>query len=270
LNPLIGFLPPWAGASVSFSVTPTPGLATGTQVTQQATIVLQGASPMNTVAWTNTIDNTPPVSHVTAPAATSTCPDFRVSWSGSDLGSGLQGFTIYVSDSGGPFTAWLSNTTAASATYLGTVGHSYSFFSLATDLTGNMEGGKTSAEASTAVTAASSCGAPSLSAQVANVAQSGTTVTASLQLTNTGFTAAQALNINQITLRTLSGSGTVTLASPTLPAAEGGLGIGASTSVNLMLNVPTTVTRFSMTESGNLKDGAGNTYNYSMAQTVIP
>ncbi len=36
------------------------------------------------------------------------------------------------------------------------------------------------------------------------------------------------------------------------------------------LNVPTTVTRFSMTEGGNLQDGAGNTYNYSMAQTVIP
>ena len=40
--------------------------------------------------------------------------------------------------------------------------------------------------------------------------------------------------------------------------------------VPLTLNVPTTVTRFSMTESGNLKDGSGNNYNYSMAQTVIP
>jgi hypothetical protein len=270
LNPLIGFLPPGAGANLSFSVTPTPGLATGSQVTQQATIVFQGASPMSTAAWTNTIDNTPPVSHVSALAASSTCPAFRVSWAGSDVGSGLQGFTIYVSDTGGPYTAWLSNTTAASADFIGVVGHSYSFYSIATDLSGNTERGKTSPEASTSVTASGPCGAPSLSGQVSNVLQSGTTVALNLQLTNTGFTAAQAVNINQVTFRTLSGSGTVTLATPALPAAEGPLGIGASMTVPVTLNVPTTVTRFSMTEGGSLKDGAGNTYNYSIAQTVIP
>jgi hypothetical protein len=109
-----------------------------------------------------------------------------------------------------------------------------------------------------------------LGGQITNVSQSGTTVTATLTLTNTGFTAAQAVNINQMTFRTLSGSGTVTLATPVLPAAQGPLGIGASTSVPLALNVPAAVTRFSMTESGNVQDGIGNTYNYSMAQTVIP
>jgi hypothetical protein len=109
-----------------------------------------------------------------------------------------------------------------------------------------------------------------LSGQLSNVVQSGTTVTATLTLTNIGFTAAQAVNINQITFRTLSGSGTVALASPVLPAAEGPLAIGASMTVPVTLNVPATVTRFSMTESGTIQDGAGNTYNYSMAQTVIP
>ena len=156
------------------------------------------------------------------------------------------------------------------ANYADVVGHSYSFYSIATDLTGNMEGAKTSPDTFTSVTGSGSCGAPSVSGLVSNVSQSGTTVTLNLQLTNTGFTAAQAVNINQITFRTLSGSGTVTLASPVLPASEGPLGIGASITVPLTLNVPTTVTRFSMTEGGNLKDGAGNTYNYSMAQTVIP
>ena len=270
LNPLIGFLPPGAGANVSFSVTSTLGLATGSQVAEQATIIFQGASPMSTPTWTNTIDNTPPVSHVSALTATSTCPAFRVSWSGSDVGSGLEGFTIYVSDAGGRYTAWLSNTTAASADYIGVIGHSYSFYSIATDLTGNKEGSKTSAEASTSVTATGPCGPPSMAAQVSNVAQSGTTVTATLTLTNTGFTAATAININQVAVRTLSGSGTVTLASPALPAAEGPLATGASTTVTLTLNVPTTVKRFSLTETGNVKDSAGNTYNYSMAQTVIP
>lgn len=270
LNPLIGFLPPGAGANVSFSVTPKAGLATGSQVAEQATIIFQGASPMSTPTWTNTIDNAPPASHVSALAATSTCPNFRVSWSGSDIGSGLQGFTVYASDNGGQFKPWLSNTTTAAATYTGSVGHTYSFYSIASDLTGNVEPAKTSGEASTMVASAGPCGPPSLSGQVLSSSRSGTTETVNLQLTNTGFTLAQAVSIKQITARTLSGSGIVTMASPALPAAEGSLAVGASTTVTLTLNVPSTVIRFSLTENGTTSDGAGNTYNYSSAQTLIP
>jgi len=266
----VGFLPPGAGASLSFSVKPKQGLATGTQVSDQATVVFDANPPMNTSVWINTIDNTPPVSHVSALPATSTCPVFRVRWSGSDVGSGLQGFTVFASDTGGPFAPWLSNTTAAAADYRGAVGHTYSFYSIATDLTGNVEATKTMAEASTSVTASGPCGPPSLAGRITSVSQSGTTVTATLRLTNTGFTRAHAVNINAITLRTLSGSGTVTLSSPTLPAAEGPLGIGASISVTLTLNVPTTVTKFSITERGKLKDSAGSSYSFSLSQTVTP
>jgi hypothetical protein len=84
------------------------------------------------------------------------------------------------------------------------------------------------------------------------------------------LTAAQVLNINQITLRTLSGSGTVTLTSPTVPVAVGSLAIGATTMVPLTFNVPSTVTRFSVTEGGTISDPSGNGYSYSIAQTVIP
>lgn len=265
-----GFLPPGAEGSIFFTVLQKSSVSTGSVVQNTATVVFDENAAINTPTWTNIIDNTPPVSHVSALTATSSCPAFRVSWSGSDVGSGLQDFTIYVSDSGAPYTAWISNTTAASTDYLGVSGHTYSFFSIATDLVGNMEGPKTTADASTSVTASGPCGAPSLSGQLSNVVQSGTIVTAMLTLTNTGFTAAQAVNINQITFRTLSGSGTVTLASPTIPAAEGPLAIAASMTVPVTLNVPATVTRFSMTESGNLQDGSGNNYNYSIAQTVIP
>jgi hypothetical protein len=269
-NPLVGFLPPGAAANVSFSVTPMPGLATGTQVAEQASVVFDGQAPMSTAIWTNTIDNASPVSHISALTTTQSCPNFRVAWSGSDGGSGLRGFSIYSSDNGGAFSPWLSNTTAAAGTFIGAVGHAYSFYGIAADLTGNMEPAKTSAEASTTVTAAGSCAPPSLSGQVLSSSHSGTTVTLSLQLTNTGFTAAQAVNINQITARALSGSGTVTLASPVLPAAVGPLGVGASTTVTLTLNVPTTVTRLSLTENGNLVDGASKSYSYSIAQTIIP
>ena len=225
---------------------------------------------MSTATWINSIDNTVPVSHIASLPTTTTCPSFRVSWSGNDVGSGLRGFTIYASDSGGPFIPWLSNTTAASGTFTGSVGHTYSFYSIATDLAGNVEAAKSSAEASTTVTAASSCGPPSLSAQALNVVQSGTTVTASLQLTNAGLTAAQAINISQVTLRTLSGSGTVKLTSPAVPVAVGSLAVGASTTVPLTFAVPSTVTRFSVTEGGTVTDPSGKGFSYSIAQTIIP
>jgi hypothetical protein len=81
---------------------------------------------------------------------TETTNIFPVQWSGS-IGSGIQDFTIYVSDNGGPFTAWLTNTTATQATYLGVGGHTYGFYSIARDVVGNVEGGKTMPEASTIV-----------------------------------------------------------------------------------------------------------------------
>jgi len=268
-DPTAGFLPPGTGGSVFFTVKAKATVSTGTQVQNQATVVFDANSPMDTPTWLNTIDNTSPTSHIVALPARSSCPAFRVGWSGSDVGSGLQGFSVYVSDDGGPFALWLSNTTASGATYMGSVGHTYSFYSIATDFTGNVEAAKTSAEATTMVSAGGSCGSPSLSGQVSNVSQSGTTMTVTLQLTNTSSTAGQALNINQVTVRTLAGSGTVTLTSPSIPATEGSLGIGASTNVTLIFDVPSTVTRFSITENGTLQDGAGNTYNYSIAQVVI-
>ena len=152
LNPLIGFLPAGAGASVSFSVTPRGGLATGSQITEQATIVFQGATPMSTKTWANTIDNTPPTSHVAALPPTESTAAFEVKWSGTDQGSGVKDYTIYASDNGGPFTAFLVNTAATSTSFAGQAGHTYGFYSRARDLVENVEGAKTSAEASTQAT----------------------------------------------------------------------------------------------------------------------
>src|SRR5207249_4575118 len=46
---------------------------------------------------------------------------------------------------------WLTQTTAAQNTYTGVLGHTYGFYSIARDLTGNVEPAKTSAEATTTV-----------------------------------------------------------------------------------------------------------------------
>jgi 6-phosphogluconolactonase len=100
------------------------------------------------------IDSTPPVSHVAALPATETSLNFNVQWSGTDAGSGVSDFTIFVSDNGSPFTTWLTQTTVNQATFAGVSGHNYGFYSLAQDWAGNQESSKTVAEATTQVVVA--------------------------------------------------------------------------------------------------------------------
>ncbi len=58
---------------------------------------------------------------------------FNVSWIGQEYAQGASAFNVYVSDNGGPFTLWQSDTTQTSATYVGQRGHTYSFGSVYTD-----------------------------------------------------------------------------------------------------------------------------------------
>jgi probable HAF family extracellular repeat protein len=99
------------------------------------------------------IDGTRPVSHTAALPATALAPSFSVFWSGTDATSGIANYTIFAADNGGAFVPWMAGTTATQATYSGVAGHSYGFYSIATDVAGNQEPAKTSAEAVTAVPA---------------------------------------------------------------------------------------------------------------------
>ncbi|HKM56831.1 MAG TPA: hypothetical protein VJY33_25725, partial [Isosphaeraceae bacterium] len=63
-------------------------------------------------------------------------------------------YNIYVSDDGGPFTLWQSDTTATSATYTGVAGQTYGFYSVATDNVGNRQTTPTAAQATTQVVSA--------------------------------------------------------------------------------------------------------------------
>ncbi|HBI24369.1 MAG TPA: hypothetical protein DDX84_09275, partial [Nitrospiraceae bacterium] len=94
-----------------------------------------------------------------------------------------------------------------------------------------------------------------------------------LQLTNTGKGIGRNIKIKQVVPRTLSGTGTVTYnttLSPGLPHTIGDLDVGASTTVGLYLNVPSMVTKFSITENGTVQDIVGTTLNYSTGQAVVP
>jgi von Willebrand factor A domain-containing protein 7 len=113
-------------------------------------------------------------------------------------------------------------------------------------------------------------GKPALCGRIVGTSKSGTTLTATLQLTDNGTGAAQHIAISQITLQTLSGTGTVTLTSPALPLSVGNLAIGAFTNVTLTLNVPGTVTKFSITEKGTLQNIAGSTSSFALAEVAYP
>jgi RHS repeat-associated protein len=141
-NPLAGFLPPNNSSNlgtgyVTFSVTPKAGLANGTTIVNQGSIVFDVNAAISTNSVTNTIDSVYPTSSVTALPATTTATSFPVSWSGSDSGgSGIADYDIYVSTNSGAYTLWLPATTQTSATYAGAVGETYSFYSMATDNVG--------------------------------------------------------------------------------------------------------------------------------------
>jgi len=142
---------------VSYSVKPKANLPTGTVIKNKATIDFEvdiPPEPMDTPEVFNTLDNSKPTSQVAPLPATQTSTSFTVSWSGSDEGSGVRDYTIYVSDNLGPFTAWLTQTTDTSATFTGSNGHTYSFYSVARDNVGNQEDLPTLPDATTSIAGA--------------------------------------------------------------------------------------------------------------------
>src|SRR5262249_49363738 len=110
----------------------------------------QGTSPAKQALVT--IDSGPPTSTVAALPATSPT-SFTVSWSGTDEagGSGIATYAIYDSDNGGPYQLFQSSATAGSATFTGQNGHTYRFYSVATDNVGNVQATPTQAQATTFV-----------------------------------------------------------------------------------------------------------------------
>jgi hypothetical protein len=156
-NPLAGFLPPDLANGeglgfVGYTISPKATLVSGNTIGAQATVVFDQNASLSTAAITNTIDNGPPTSSV-APLPAQSPPTFTVSWSGTDDtgGSGIASYTVYVSDNGGTYTAFQTNTTAISAIFTGQSGHTYAFYSVATDNIGHVQATPTTAQATTTV-----------------------------------------------------------------------------------------------------------------------
>jgi PKD repeat protein len=161
-DPWAGFLPPNDPAShsgegsVQYDLLSKKGLPSGTEITNVATIVFDWNEPMDTPIVRNVIDSLPPDSSVAVLPPVTQDPSIALTWSGADdaTGSGLSQYDVYVSDNGGPYVRWLSGTQSLSATYPGQHGHSYRFYSTATDNVGHVEEAPLTADAATFVNTA--------------------------------------------------------------------------------------------------------------------
>jgi RHS repeat-associated protein len=167
---LTGFLPPEDGTGrgkghLAYSIEVEPGLATGTEIRNIASIIFDGQTaiatnqidPQDPVAGTspakealNTIDAAAPSSSVNALAAT-VSSTFTVNWTGVDDagGSGIAFYDIYVAIDGGSYALWLDDAVGTSASCTGSVGHTYHFYSVATDNVGHSESAPAAADAQT-------------------------------------------------------------------------------------------------------------------------
>src|ERR1039457_4193115 len=101
-----------------------------------------------------TIDNSPPTSSVNSLPTIETNANFLVCWSGTDLGSGIVRYDVYVNTNGGPWALWQASIPNTCATFTGQNGQTYRFYSVAHDGVDNVETPPTDAEALTTVQAA--------------------------------------------------------------------------------------------------------------------
>ncbi len=159
-DPMTGFLPPNVSepegeGSVRFYISPFESLPDGTRISNHAEIVFDSNPPIVTPVWTNTLDFSPPQSEVLLVEATDTAGVYTVTWDGSDAGSGIREYGIFVQRNDGPFELW-KESRETSGIFRGEPDTHYGFFAMSIDRVGNVEPGKTQAEAFTPGTVSAS------------------------------------------------------------------------------------------------------------------
>jgi len=125
---------------VSYAVRPRTNQPSGTVITNAARIVFDWNDPIDTPLVFNTLDAALPVSTV-LPLPAESGRTFLVRWAGQDDpgGSGVASYDVYVSTDGLSYTRWLEGTNATGAYFVGQLGHTYSFYSVARDWVGHEE-----------------------------------------------------------------------------------------------------------------------------------
>ncbi len=168
----IGFLPPEDGTGrglghLAYVIRSKSGLPTGTEIRNVASIVFDQQPAIDT-DWkdphnpglgidTNkqalvTIDADAPSSSVNPLPGSAASTFFTVCWSGTDTGSGIANYDVYVQTNSGPWTLWLSKFVANCALFEGANGNTYSFYSVGRDGSGNVQPTPSAAQTSVTVT----------------------------------------------------------------------------------------------------------------------
>jgi hypothetical protein len=143
-DPDIGLLPPNVNSpegegNVSFFVKLKSDPVHQLMVFNQASIVFDSNPAILTNKHLTTFDLNAPTSSVKSLMSTTTSKQFEVNWSGSDDGSGIEGYNVYVKTNDGPYNIWISGATGTSAVFNSTENATYQFSSVAFDKTGNIE-----------------------------------------------------------------------------------------------------------------------------------
>jgi hypothetical protein len=136
-DPFVGFLPPndskRAGEGfVSFSVGLKKELKTNDVLKNKASIIFDANAPIITNEFVNTLDLDKPESKV-LPLDATIDSRFPLSWGGTDIGSGIASYSVYVMENDSVLRPWKINTTLKTDEFIGKVGSKYKFYSIATD-----------------------------------------------------------------------------------------------------------------------------------------
>lgn len=137
---------------VSFTLKPNEKATTGDSLRAKASIVFDINEPIPTNRWVNIVDAVAPASHLTGlPAYVDSV--FTLTWTGRDdsLGSGVKSYDVFVSKNGGPFALYKEKLDSTSVGFTGETGATYSFYTVATDNTGNREPAKIKGDLTVAV-----------------------------------------------------------------------------------------------------------------------
>jgi PKD repeat protein len=155
-DPMIGFLPPnnaeHAGEGfVSFSVGMKDNLTTNSTFKNKASIIFDANAPILTNEYINTIDMDKPQSKI-FPLDATAGNHFTLSWEGSDVGSGVESYSVYCLENDTALYLWRTGIKEQSVEFEGTLGSTYKFYSIATDNVSLMEDKPSGFDASTKVT----------------------------------------------------------------------------------------------------------------------
>lgn len=149
-----GFLPPnitppEGEGFVLFSIKPKSDLPHGTVIKNKADIIFDFNDPITTPEWINTIDKVKPESYIEILPDTLYSDTITLRMHGSDDGSGVQSYDIFLSVNDSAYTPYYQGLTGDSLRFAGNYNNTYRFFSRARDFVGNLEDTTHTADAQT-------------------------------------------------------------------------------------------------------------------------